>query len=155
MAKPNEVQTLHPISNPPPPTIPERARLFLDRAVADASIARVAGGAGEGEIAEAIRADTWAMADELAGPSPSPMERTLAETAALAWLALRLAESRYETDTDMNLSKVEWHQRVIGHAHRRYLSSLRALATVRRLALPVSLTFHGPDPVNLQTEPSR
>src|SRR5262245_57788811 len=90
----------------------------------------------EGDIAAKIQRETWAMADELAGDRPSPTERTLADTAALSWLALRMAEYQAEADREATLSRALWRQGMIDRAHRRYVATLRTLAAVRKLSGP-------------------
>jgi hypothetical protein len=87
-----------------------------------------------------LKTELCGVADELAGPNPSPVERALAETAATAWFALRKFEARYapsSTSGDgMTIAQSEHAQRKIDRAHRRYLSTLKTLAAVRRLAVP-------------------
>lgn len=73
---------------------------------------------------------------ELEGPSPGPIERLLAERAAYCWLVLWRYEGLLADAGDLTLRQSEFHQRRIDAAHRRYLSSLRTLAAVRKLALP-------------------
>jgi hypothetical protein len=70
----------------------------------------------------------------LEGPSPSAIERTLCQSAGLCWLELRILETKPRLD-----------DRRRGRALRRYLDTLRTLATVRRLAVPssrVSIAAH-------------
>ena len=83
--------------------------------------------------------DSASVADEFAGPTPSPVERVLAETAATCWFAFRLHEAQYAgaiTSDGMSLAQSEHAQRRIDRAHRRFLSTVKTLATLRRLALP-------------------
>ena len=84
--------------------------------------------------------DLCELADELAGPTPSPAERVLAETAATSWFSFRTHEAHYAvTSTSkggMSLAQSEHAQRRIDRAHRRFLSTVKTLAAVRRLAVP-------------------
>jgi hypothetical protein len=95
---------------------------------------------GKNEKAKAaLREELRDFAAGLSGPSPSPIESVLAETAATCWFAIRLHEAQY-ADTikseGMSLAHSEHAQRRIDQAHRRFLSTIKTLATVRRLALP-------------------
>src|SRR5512135_1724423 len=78
--------------------------------------------------------------EAFAGPEPSPIEQALAETAALSWFALRLYEATYvcssKSESGLTIKQADFHLRQIDRTHRRLLSSLKTLATVRRLALP-------------------
>ncbi len=64
----------------------------------------------------------------------------LAETAATSWFAFRMHEAHYASSVTgeggMTLAQSEHAQRRMDRAHRRFLSTLKTLATVRRLALP-------------------
>ena len=71
---------------------------------------------------------------ELAGPDPSPIERLLAERAAFCWMTVYEYERQYANSRDLPPRQAEFHQRRIDAAHRRFLSSLKTLATVRKLA---------------------
>jgi hypothetical protein len=77
---------------------------------------------------------------EFAGPAPCRIEQVLAETATLAWFALRLYEGTYAASSNseqgLTIKQADFHLRRIERAHRRFMSSLKTLATVRRLALP-------------------
>jgi hypothetical protein len=73
---------------------------------------------------------------ELGGPSPSPVERLLAERAVCCWLHLYHLEHAYGSKASMSFELAAHYQRSIDRAHRRYLSALKALAEVRRLAGP-------------------
>jgi hypothetical protein len=73
---------------------------------------------------------------ELAGAAPTPVERLLAERAVACWLHLYHLENTYAGKTSLTLDLGAYYQRCIDRAHKRYLSALKALADVRRLALP-------------------
>ena len=95
---------------------------------------------GDKHTKEVLSRDIDEKAREFAGPSPSPIEQTLAQTAALSWFALRVYEATYvsgsQSENGLTLKQADFHLRRIDWAHRRLLSSLKTLATVRRLALP-------------------
>lgn len=110
-------------------------------------------GCQQGKTADALRAELKRFADGLAGPSPTPLERTLADTAALSWFALRTFEAQYlaslNDSTGITLSQSEHHQRRIDRAHRRLLTTIRTLATVRRLGVPAIQVNVASQQVNL------
>src|SRR5262245_26108639 len=72
---------------------------------------------------------------ELAGPSPSPVERLLVERAVACWLQVQDADVRYAQAQPKGPSPAhnDFLQRRMDRAHRRYLSALRTLATVRKV----------------------
>ncbi|CAN5676524.1 hypothetical protein BH23PLA1_BH23PLA1_36170 [soil metagenome] len=86
---------------------------------------------------QTVKAEIQAHAAELAGPNPSPIETTLAETAALCWFALRQAEGTCAVAKNLSIAQAAWHQLKIDHCHRRYLATLKTLATVRKLGAPI------------------
>src|SRR4051794_2178601 len=52
-------------------------------------------GENDQKTKDKLKEELDAFAARLAGPKPSPVETVLAETAALNWFALRLAEAQY------------------------------------------------------------
>lgn len=86
-----------------------------------------------------LRGEVRRLAADFAGQNPTRVESVLAETAALSLVALRTYEARFmssETNGGMSLNVAKHHMRKIEHAQRRLESSLKTLATVRRLAIP-------------------
>jgi hypothetical protein len=78
------------------------------------------------------------LRDELAGPNPTALERLLVDRVAACWLQVQHADTLYAQQMD-SLSQ-EWgdyYQRRMDRAHKRYLSAIKTLALVRKLALPV------------------
>jgi len=99
-----------------------------------------AGKEGKKHTKELLQKELEEQIEEYAGPAPSPIERTLAETATLSWFALRLFEATYvsssQSEDGLTIKQAEFHLRRIDRAHRRPLTPLKTLATIRRLALP-------------------
>ena len=99
-----------------------------------------AGKDGNAKTKAALKEELRDLAAELAGPTTSATEKVLAETAATCWFAFRLHEALYassvRSEDVMTLAQSEHAQRRIDRAHRRFLSTVKTLATVRRLALP-------------------
>jgi hypothetical protein len=90
---------------------------------------------------------------ELAGPSPSPMEKLLAERAAICWWMVNRYEWMYANAEGLSIKQAQFHQSRIDHAHGRFLSAIRTLATVRKLALPALQVNIATNQVNtMQTE---
>jgi hypothetical protein len=88
---------------------------------------------------EMLRDELCDFRDKLVGPSPSPVETVLADTAATCWFAFRMHEAQYAATVvsdGMTLAQSEHAQRRMDRAHRRMLSTLKTLASVRRLAVP-------------------
>jgi hypothetical protein len=86
---------------------------------------------------------------ELAGPSPSPLERLLVERAVLCWLVVHLYENRYAMSENLSIRQTEFHQRRIDQAHSRFLSAVKTLASVRKLAVPALQLNIGTNQVNV------
>jgi len=93
--------------------------------------------AGENVIAqEAIRQKLDGVRSELEGPNPTPIERLLAERASLCWALVNWYEDSFQSIESMSIAQADFHQRKIDRAHNRFLSAVRTLAQVRKLALP-------------------
>jgi hypothetical protein len=97
-----------------------------------------AGKEGEKNTKSKLYDELDAVAADLAGPTPTPVEQVLADTAATCWFAFRMHEAHNAGcgTNGMTNSQSDHNQRRLDRAHRRLLSTLRTLATVRRLALP-------------------
>jgi hypothetical protein len=65
------------------------------------------------------------------------VERLLAERAVACWLHLYHLETVYAGKQSMTLDLGTYYQKCLDRAHKRYLTALKALAEVRKLALPV------------------
>jgi hypothetical protein len=86
---------------------------------------------------EAIGRKLDAVRAELEGPNPTPMERLLAERASLCWFIVHWYEDSFVEGIDgMSIRQAGFHQGRIDKAHARFLSAVRTLAQIRKLALP-------------------
>ena len=87
---------------------------------------------------EALARKLELLRAELAGPSPTPVERLLVERVVACWLQVQDADVRYaQGQKGCTLAQGEYQQRRMDRAHGRYLSALKTLALVRKLAVPV------------------
>ena len=86
---------------------------------------------------EAIARKLELLRAELAGPALTPVEWLLVERAVACWLQVQDADLRYaQHQATLSVRQLDLYQRRIDAAHRQYLSALKALATVRKLAVP-------------------
>src|SRR5439155_23508149 len=76
-------------------------------------------------IGHARQADTWRLREGL-----------LAERAAFCWLTFYENERDYAESGRVTLEQANYHQSRINAAHRRFLSALKAPASVRKPGLP-------------------
>ena len=100
-------------------------------------------------VQENIARKCAALTKELAGPTPSPLERLLVERIVLCWLHLHCAEASYFTIKDLSIRQAEFHQSRISKAQARYLAAIRTLAQVRRLGVPAVQINVGGQQVNV------
>jgi hypothetical protein len=124
-----------------------------DRWVMNQIVSWAVGGKDRKNVSELLVKDLDAFTAGLAGPSPSPVERVLVESAGLDWLFLRVAEANmiggYNSEKGLTFAQSEHAQRRVDRAHRRLLSTLRTLATVRRLGVPAVQINVGAQQVNV------
>ena len=94
--------------------------------------------AGEENLAfrESLDGKLEAMRKELAGPSPNPVEALLIDRVVACWLQVQEADLRYAQMGNCTIAQANFHLKRQDRAHRRFLSALKTLATVRKLALP-------------------
>ncbi|MBA4062982.1 MAG: hypothetical protein C0501_04605 [Isosphaera sp.] len=92
---------------------------------------------GDLAVREAVHAKLAALRAELLGESPTPVERLLVGRAVACWLQVQDADLRAAGSRDLTFRQSEFNQRRMDAAHRRYLSALKTLALVRKLAVPV------------------
>ena len=91
------------------------------------------------------------MREELAGGvAPSPLEALLIERIVICWLHLQYHEAHYAANMSRkeNILHVQIGERM-DKAQRRYLGAIKALAQVRRLALPSVQVNIGEKQVNV------
>jgi hypothetical protein len=85
---------------------------------------------------EAVPRKLDMMRADLNGPNPSPLERLLVERIVSCWLHLHQLEAAYHGRDSMALDLGDYYQRNIARANKNYLAAIKALATIRKLALP-------------------
>lgn len=90
---------------------------------------------------EAVARKVDELRAELSGPSPSAVERLLAERAVCCWLHLYHLEHLYAGKGSMSLEVAGHYQRCIDRAHKRYLSALKTLSEVRKIGVTVQLNI--------------
>jgi hypothetical protein len=91
---------------------------------------------------EALPRNLKAMRKEIAGENPSPLERLLAERITVCWLELQYFQSVYAQNMGkLTITQSDYHQRRIDKAHRRYLSSIKALAQIRKMGPAVQINI--------------
>ena len=90
-----------------------------------------------------------ALEQEIAGASPSVLERLLAERIVVCWLELNYLEIALTRKGEPPLRQAEYYDRRTDRAHRRYLSAIRSLATIRRLVIPALQVNIGAKQVNV------
>jgi hypothetical protein len=129
-------------------TLPTLRRMLLQPGAADllggdlarrAEEALVSAAAGNDLLfTEALTRKLDLLRADLAGPGPTPLEKLLVDRVVICWLQVHQAGLRLARhEREMPPAQAEYHQRARDRAHRRFLSAVRTLALVRRLALPV------------------
>ena len=103
--------------------------------VEDTLVGKVAG--QDLAVREGLRRKLESLRAELGGPAPAPLERLLVERIIACWLHLYHLEANYAGKDSMPLELATYYQRSLSAAHKRYLSAIRTLAVVRKLAMPV------------------
>lgn len=99
---------------------------------------------------EALTHRLAGMRAELAGPSPTPLERLLVERVVGCWLQVQDADGRSaQAERDGWMAVREYAQKRQDRAHKRFLSGIRMLALVRKLALPAIQLNIGKEQVNV------
>jgi len=129
-------------------TLPALRKLLQDPASVDhfggnlaeqAELSLIEAAAGKNLMfREALLRKLELMRAELAGPDPTPLERMLVGRVVACWLQVQDADVRYaQGQQGCTFAQGEYHQRRMDRAHKRYLSAIKTLALVRKLALPV------------------
>jgi hypothetical protein len=91
---------------------------------------------------------------ELSGPNPTPLERLLVDRVAACWLHLHHLEVLFAQKDSMPLAVGAYYQRCLDRAQKRYLSAIKTLAVVRKLAVPVLQVNIAKKQVNVAGGPS-
>jgi hypothetical protein len=104
---------------------------------------------GDLVVSEEIHSRFDQLRRELEGPNPTAIERLLAERATFCWFLVYRCEFNLEVVKELSLRQGDYHQRKIDAAHRRFLSSVRTLAQVRKLALPTLQLNIGSNQLNV------
>jgi hypothetical protein len=84
-------------------------------------------------LRESLTRRAGALARELAGPAPEPLERLLAERIAASWLQVHFADAAAADAVSGGARYAEAAARRQDAAHRRYVAAIGALATLKRL----------------------
>jgi len=86
---------------------------------------------------EALLHKLASLRAELAGPSPTPLEQLVVERIVACWLQLHSLELSYGSQASMAMELATYYQKSMDRAQKRYLTAIKALAYVRRMARPV------------------
>jgi hypothetical protein len=102
---------------------------------------------------EGVKRRLQSMKRDLLASGRSPLERLLVDRIAVCWLQVQYADAWYphKLEEGMTFEAGDYYQRRQDRAHRRFLSAIKALATVRKLALPVLQVNIADQQVNLAT----
>jgi hypothetical protein len=87
-------------------------------------------------LAESLTRQLAALMTEVAGASPAPLERLLAERVAICWLQVSYYDGLLTQTRESPPAQVRHLRQQQDAAHRRCLSAIKTLATVRKVLTP-------------------
>lgn len=93
-------------------------------------------------VRESLQAKLKMLRAELSGPNPNPIERLLVDRVVACWLQLAHADALVAQAEQVTFTEGDYRQRRQDRAHRRYLSAVKMLAVVRKLALPIRVDLN-------------
>jgi len=88
-------------------------------------------------VKEGLTRKLEALRAELSGANPTPLGRLLVERVVACWLHLHHLELIYAGKDSLPLPLGTYYQRCLSAAQKRYLASIKTVALVRKLAVPV------------------
>jgi len=97
-----------------------------------------AGRRGDLAAQESLARKAAALAAELAGPAPTPMETLLVERVVAGWIQSLHADVAVARSGDLSLRQAAFVLKRQESAHRHCMMALGALATLRRLVPPAA-----------------
>jgi len=121
---------------------PELVSMYGDPArMAERELVGVMAG-GDLVVKETVPRKLEAMREELAGPSPTPLKRLLAERVVACWLALQHSEIIYAQNLGkVSVQQCEYYQRRLDRLHKRFLAATRTLAQIHKLGPAVQVNI--------------
>jgi hypothetical protein len=87
-------------------------------------------------LAESLQRKLRALKDELGGESPSPLERLLVERTTATWLQVSYFDGLAAQSAAATEARLKLLLKAQDAAHRRHLTAVKTLATVRKLLKP-------------------
>jgi hypothetical protein len=87
-------------------------------------------------LAESLQCKLKALKDELGGESPSSLDRLLVERVVTTWLQTAYFDGLIAQANGASEAQAKALQRQQDAAHRRHLTAVKTLATVRKLLRP-------------------
>jgi hypothetical protein len=95
-------------------------------------------------MAESLVRSVDSLKARLAGDCAGPLEMLLIDRIAVTWLAVHWCESTHAQSTDASLRQTGYAEQRLDRAHRRHLSSIAALAALRKLLADQARVATGP-----------
>lgn len=102
-------------------------------------------------VREAVNAKLTAMRKELLGENSTPVEVLLVERIVACWLQVQDAEIRTAQRKEASFKQADFDQRRMDATNKRYLAAIKALALVRKLAVPAFQINLAKKQVNIST----
>jgi hypothetical protein len=87
-------------------------------------------------LAESLQRKLKALKDELGGESPSPLDRLLVERVTATWLQVSYFDGLAAQSAAATEARLKLIIKAQDAAHRRHLTAVKTLATVRKLLKP-------------------
>jgi len=115
---------------------------------AEASLIRLAAGVNL-VLAESLQRKLKALKDELCDETTSPLERLLVGRVTATWLQTAYFDALMTQSTGSSEARSKMIQRQQDAAHRRHLTAVKTLATVKKLLKP------SPSPVEIASRLDR
>ncbi len=130
--------------------VPELAQCLGGNAAEAAEGALIQAMTGENlTLREAMMHHLAMMRAELAGPNSTSLEKLLVDRIVACWLQVQSADIAAIQTKNGEPQLLEFQERRRTRAHRRLLSAIKTLATVRKLALPVLQLNIGEKQINV------
>jgi hypothetical protein len=89
-------------------------------------------------LAESLKRKVQAMKDEVGGEAPSPLDRLLAARVAMTWMETAYFDALVAQSAGASEARLKMLLGQQDAAHRRHLSAIKTLATVRKLLIPAA-----------------